>query len=68
MNFSEIKPCKRRKNDSIYVKIGDYKKAKVPGQDVDDEFPYINFIQENNNDEDTIEFQERMKNNTVFEV
>ena len=54
---------------SIEVKIGNYKKTIIQGNEIDEELPYLDFPRGNKcNNNETFEFQERMGYNTIFKI
>ena len=62
-----IKKAIKELDDSIEVKLGNYKKAVVNGNHINDDLPYLDFLKENDLDlQDTIEFQERLSDSTLF--
>ena len=62
-----IKKAFKELDDSIEVKLGNYKKAVVYGNHINDDLPYLEFLKEKNLDlQDTIEFQERLSGSTLF--
>jgi len=56
-------------DDSIESKIGNYKNAIIPGNEVNDDLLYLDFMKEDDADRnDSIEFQERLKDDFIFSI
>ena len=66
---NRIEQAIKELDESIEVKIGNYIKEIVQGSKINEDSPYLNFLRDDefNNDE-TIEFQERMNDDTIFKI
>ena len=69
MKKHRIKRAIKELDDSIESKIGNYRNAIIPGNEINDDTTYLDFMKDDDLDlDELIEFQERLKDNSIFSI
>ena len=69
MKEDRIKRAIKELDDSIESKIGNYRNTIIPGNKINNDTTYLDFMKDDDLDlDELIEFQERLKDNSIFSI